>query len=321
MKQQNQRNGLLSLFVTLLVAIIVVAGLMYFLDITPYDVDRFLTGIFTGETTDAAQGSVGSTLPKDGLLSVTVIDCGNADSIFVRTAGGKTMLIDAGESDDFEKIDEFLQSAGVEKIDVLVATHPHNDHIGSMANVVKSYDIGEMYLPRVTHDTKTYEKMAKAVLEKGVTVHAAKGGAGATIDLGSDVTLTILAPLSDEYSDLNDYSIVLRLEYGDTVFLFTGDIESKAEKELLSAYPELLACDVLKVPHHGSDTSTSEAFLAAAHPTYAAITCEYASDYGHPSEEVTDRLTEHGVTYYRCDENGNIAFYSDGSQIQVVTEK
>lgn len=317
-----KREGLLGMLTILVVAIVIVAGILYFFDISPADLEAWLKGNIAGEGNDAqiAGDTVqGTALPKEGMLTVAVLNCGNADSLFIQTAAGKTMLIDAGESDDFETIHGYLQAAGVERLDVLVATHPHNDHIGSMTKVVQHYDLGAVYMPRVSHNTKTYENLCTAILEKGLTAKAAKGGT--VIDLGDDVKVTALAPNSDEYSDLNNYSVVIRLEYGDVSFLLAGDAEKASEKEMLKEYPEMLDCDVLKVPHHGSDSSSSEEFIDAVSPVYAAIPCDNENDYGHPAEEVTDRLTEHGVTYYRSDVNGTIAFYSDGKTVDVETEK
>jgi len=312
-----KRESLLGLLAILILAIVVVVGILYFFDINPTELDQWLQG--NGHSSAQGNAALGAALPREGLLTVAVLDCGNADSIFIQTASGKTMLVDAGESDDFDTIDDYLQTAGVDRLDVLVATHPHNDHIGSMTKVVQKYDPKAVYMPRVSHTTKTYENLCAAILEKGLTATAAK--AGTVIELGSDVTAQVLAPVSKEYSDLNNYSVVIRLEYGDTSFLLTGDAEALSEREMLEESRRLLNCDVLKVPHHGSDSSSTEDFIAAVSPLYAAITCDKENDYGHPADEVTDRLEQYGVTYYRSDVNGTIAFYSDGTTVDVETEK
>jgi len=333
----KERLGLMKLAMLILLSIVIVAGIIYFLDITPEQLDTAAeqlvgtprpTSLNQTEETSPTNTPISSSeepdedaiLPESGKLSVVFMDVGNADCIFVRSPSGKTMLIDAGESDDYEKIDSYLKRAGVTRIDVLVATHPHNDHIGGMRQIVENYEIGAIYMPRVTHNTSTYENLLEAISDKGMKIKTAKGGDNSAIDFDSSVSVRILAPLGDDYSDLNNYSAVLRLDYNNSSFLLAGDAGSVSEKEMLKEYPDLLRADVLKVGHHGSSDSTTEDFLAAVDPTYAVISCDSESDGSHPSAEVIERLKSAGVEYYRTDLFGTIVIVTDGKTFDIRTE-
>lgn len=331
----GQRLGLMKLAMLLLLSVVIVAGVIYFFDLTPEQLDRVAESIpFTPRPTSLEQSpsptgtplshesepDKDAVLPVKGRLSVVFLNVGNADCIFVQSPSGKTMLVDAGESGAFSVISDYLQRAGVTRIDVLVATHPHNDHIGGMRKVVENYEIGAIYMPKVTHNTNTYEKLLNAINDKGMKIKVARGGKESTIPFDDDVSVRILAPLREEYADLNDYSVVLRLDYKSASFLLTGDIESVSEGDLVAEYPELLRTDVLKVPHHGSSSSSTKEFLAAVKPDYAVISCEKDSDYGHPAPDVLQRLEDAGAKYYRTDLYGTIAFITDGNAFTIRTE-
>lgn len=335
-RENSKHLSLMKLAMLLLLSVVIVAGIIYFFDITPEQLDRVAENLtFTPRPTSFEQGvtptsppvaapqgepDADAVLPVKGRLSVVFLNVGNADCIFVQSPSGKTMLVDAGEAGAFGTIADYLQHAGVTKIDVLVATHPHNDHIGGMRKVIENYEIGEIYMPKVTHNTSTYEKLLNTIKDKGMKIKTAKGGADAVIPFDDDVSVRILAPLRDEYSDLNDYSAVLRLDYHNASFLLTGDIEAVSESDLVAEYPELLRTDVLKVPHHGSSSSSTEAFLSAVNPDYAVISCEKDSDYGHPAPQVLERLDAVHAVYYRTDLYGTIAFITDGNAFTINTE-
>ncbi|MDR2708114.1 MAG: MBL fold metallo-hydrolase [Nitrososphaerota archaeon] len=257
-----------------------------------------------------------SILPNAATLEVYFLDVGQADCILLKT-GSHNMLIDAGNTGQDKLVLNYLTKYGVNSLDYLVATHPHADHIGSMASVVKAMDsIGMVIMPDKTHTTKTFENLIKAIEEKDVPVSMPKPGDVFTL---GDATVQVLAPNSDTYKDFNDYSVVLRVEFGDTVFLFTGDAETKSEGEqLLNGL--LLKADVLKVGHHGSRTSSAQKYLDAVSPTYAVISCGAGNDYGHPHKESMSRLNAMGVVIYRTDENGTILFVSDGKNISITTD-
>lgn len=250
------------------------------------------------------------------LLGVTFIDVGQADSALIQLPNGKNMLIDAGNNEDAELLTSYLKKRGIEEIHILIGTHPHEDHIGSMDKVIENFKIGQVIMPKVTTNTKTFEDVLLAVQKKGLKIK--EGKAGVELDLGQfdegvpPVSAEILAPISSKYEDMNNYSIVLRLTYGSTVFLFTGDAEDVSEEEMLTSKGSLKA-DVLKVGHHGSNSSTTKEFLAAVAPQYAIISVGEDNSYGHPTETVLKRLSKAGVVIYRTDQVGTITITSDGT--------
>lgn len=249
---------------------------------------------------------------KSSKLTVSFIDVGQGDSIFIQAPSGKTMLIDAGTPEMGSKVVDYIKSQGINKIDIIIATHPHSDHIGGLPAVIKNFEIGKIYAPKVTHTTKTYENFLNAVKDKGLKIIAAK--AGMDLDLGEGITAKMLAPNSEEYNNLNNYSVVVKVTYKNNSFLFTGDAEEESEQEMLAKGYDLKA-DVLKVGHHGSNTSTTPAFLKAVNPKYAVISVGKNNTYGHPHKEVMERLKSLNITVYRTDECGTVVAVSNGRTI------
>ncbi|HHW57323.1 MAG TPA: MBL fold metallo-hydrolase [Clostridia bacterium] len=249
---------------------------------------------------------------NDKLLIAHYIDVGQGDSILLQTPSGKTMLIDGGVPEMGDKVVNYIKKQGINKIDIIIATHLHFDHIGGLPAVIKSFEIGKIYAPKVTHTTKTYENFLNAVKYRGLKIIAAKGGMD--LDFGEGVTAKILAPNSEKYDSLNNYSVVVKITYGNTAFLFTGDAEKESEQEMLSKGYDLKA-DVLKVGHHGSSSASTWAFLKAVNPKYAVISCGKGNDYGHPHKETMEKLKSLGITVYRTDECGTIVAVSDGRTI------
>jgi beta-lactamase superfamily II metal-dependent hydrolase len=251
-------------------------------------------------------------------LRVHFIDVGQADAILIQTPAGLNILIDAGEKRTATDLMDYLKEQGVKRLDYLIATHPHADHIGGMAEVIKSFDIANIYMPRVAHTTKTYEDLLLTIRDKGLRIHEAK--AGVVLDLGEGIEARLVAPASDGYRSLNDYSAVLWLGYGRTRFLFSGDAERISESEMLASGFDLSA-DVLKVGHHGSNTSTTESFLRAVSPTYGVIMVGRNNRYNLPHPDVLKRLTNAGVTILRTDKHGTIVFSSDGNVLELQVER
>lgn len=265
-----------------------------------------LTFLLCGCLAPSYEETVTAPTDADGGLAVHFLDVGQADCILIQQ-GDHAMLIDAGNNGDGELIANYLQSAGVSRLDYAVGTHPHEDHIGALDTVLKNFPVQNLLMPRVQTNTKTFEDVLDAAIEKGLSITAPK--AGDTFPLGSAVLTAVNNYTGD---DLNDHSIMLRLTYGSVSFLFTGDAEVPAEQAALATGLPLRS-DVLKVGHHGSSTSTSETFLAAVSPTYAVITCGVDNDYGHPHEETLAALA--GCEIFRTDRQGTIVAHSDGSKI------
>ena len=249
-------------------------------------------------------------------LKVHFINVGQADCILVQD-GNSNMLIDAGNNDDSNTVLNYLKKQNVSKLDYVIGTHPHEDHIGSLDDVIKEFDIGKVYMPKVTHTSKTFKDVINAIKNKNLKITTPTPGT--SFNIGSS-TATILAPNSNEYEDLNNYSIVIKLTHGNNSFMFTGDAEDISEKEIIKKGFDLKA-DVLKIGHHGSSSSTTVEFLNKVNPKYAVIMTEKNNSYGHPHKEVMDRLKSKGITVYRTDENNTIVATSDGSKISFNTNK
>lgn len=253
----------------------------------------------------------------DSRLIVHYLDVGQADAIFIQAPTGQSVLIDAGERSNAPFIIDYLKQHGVTKLDHVVGTHPHSDHIGGLADVIKVYEVGAIYLPRVVHTTKTYENLLLTIKDKGLKVKEAK--AGTPMDVGEGITAAFIGPVGTGYKSLNDYSAVLMLTFGDTAFLFMADAEQLSERQILAAGYNVNA-DVLKVGHHGSDTSSSTSFLEAVEPTYVVISVGQGNRYGHPATTTLQKLASRQITILRTDLHGTIVIISDGQTVEVITE-
>ena len=248
-------------------------------------------------------------VPMDGLY-VHYIDVGQGDSELV-CCNGEYMLIDAGEPDASDAVLEYLDRHGIDKLDYLVCTHSHSDHCGGLDAVVESLEVGTVFTSPYAGDSPSYEIFTDAVYDAGLELTVPE--LGESYRLG-EASFSFIGPLED-YDNLNDDSLVMRLEYGDTSFLFTGDMTSKAEKDLINDGADL-RCDVLKVGHHGSSGSSCYQFLYEAQPGIGVISCEKGNSYGHPHEETLSRLNDADVTVYRTDLEGSIVIFSDGMKVE-----
>lgn len=264
----------------------------------------------------AADRSAPDDIPADAQAQIAVhfVDVGEGDCAIVETPDGN-ILIDAGTKQSEAAIRRCIDDLGITAFAYAIFTHPHADHIGSAAALVEAYSIDSVVMPNAVSTSKTFEKLVAAIEEKDCRV--IEGKAGKHLMLGA-LTIDLLAPCK-AYDDLNNMSVVLLLTYGNGTFLFTGDAETLSETDMLeNGVPP---CDVLKVGHHGSSTSSSEAFIEAVSPQIAVISVGDGNSYGHPHASILDRLEAHDVHIYRTDLCGTITITCDGTQFGIETEK
>ena len=248
---------------------------------------------------------------KEKLFSVHIIDVGQGDSIFIQTLENKRILIDAGDEEAEHTVYSYLKRKGVKKIDVLIATHPDTDHIGSMDYIIDKFKISHFYMPEAKTDSEAFYNLLDSCRDKNLKIEYLIKGDILKID--SSTTMEILSPSTiTDKNNLN--SIVSLLNYKGYEFLFTGDAEKENESEILSSC-NLPDIEFLKAGHHGSSSSSTDEFIAKLKPDAVAISCGYNNDYGHPHRSVLDTFRENGSVVYRTDKNGTLVFYCDENGI------
>lgn len=252
-------------------------------------------------------------------LEVHYIDVGQGDCSLI-LCDGKTMLIDAGENGHETEVLDYLRLKGIEKLDYIVASHQHTDHIGGLPEVLDEIGTDNIIMPRLTKEqtptNSTYTAFLNSIKNSGANVIASK--VGATYSLGS-ATFEILGPVTNEVEDINSMSVIVKLTYGENTFLFTGDAEKDEERSVIATGADL-DCDVLKVGHHGSGTSSCKDFLDAVTPEICVIQVGADNDYGHPHDNIVERLEKYADEIYRTDLCGDIVITSDGTNINISFE-
>lgn len=270
-----------------------------------------------------SENAVGSFNPisqnKIDKLIVHYIDVGQGDCIFVELPNKKTLLIDAGTSKSYINIISYIKDLGYFFIDYVVITHPHADHIGSMDKVLRNFIVNEFFMPECFPETKMFNTMLNTIKKQKIPIRLSRNG---TIIIEQDnLSIEVLSPINYSYSNTNNYSLVIKIDYGESEFLFTGDAETLVEEELLNNNIDIDS-DILKVGHHGSNTSSSEAFIEEVSPNIAVISCGINNKYNHPHIETIETLVEQDIEIYRTDELGTIVIEADKQEnFEITTEK
>jgi competence protein ComEC len=249
-------------------------------------------------------------------FSITFLDVGQGDSTLIK-CDNKALLIDAGPNSSADALVKTLKSTQTTQFDYILASHPHEDHIGGMDSIIRNFAVEQIIMPKVSTTTQTFVDLLQVCREKNVTI--VEPVPGRTFKIGSALC-TILAPNKATYEELNDYSIVLRIEYGDISAILMGDAGAVSEQEIL-AINYYLKSNILKVAHHGSNSSTTDEFLNAVSPEYAVISVGRNNDYEQPHQETIARLVSKGIKIYRTDLNGEIIFSSNGTNFEIRTGK
>lgn len=270
-----------------------------------------VNGIEIDNKYEYSEGDVFGASKLMGEMSVHFLDVGQGDSIFIELPDGRTMLIDASISKFGDRICEYIKNEGHSDIDILVATHPHADHIGGMKTVTENFDIQTVYMPEAESTSKTYKNLMAAFADKNTEIKTARNGVNI---YHSDVLdISIVAPCRDDYDNLNNHSAVIMLDYGDSEFLLTGDAEEESENDITAD----VSADVAKAGHHGSRTSSTEEFIRKVNAQYVVMSLGEGNSYGHPHEEAVNRWKKAGAKILRTDINGDITFTTDGIDIDV----
>ena len=288
---------------------VIILGILSLLGLNQDTLNSFLK--IENETNKTIEET--SSVPVTTNLIVDYIDVGQADSILVRNKE-MSMLIDAGNNEDGKDVVNYLKTKGVTKLNYVIGTHPHEDHIGGLDDVINSdIEIENILMPKITTNTKTFEDVLDAIENKGLDIKAPEKGYEFKI---GEANCKVMTDSILDKDNLNLSSIVIRLTFGNNSFLFMGDSEKENEETIF--WPKT---DVLKVGHHGSNTSSSQEFLEQVLPKYAIIMTGEGNSYGLPKDEIIKRLENLGTTIYRTDKNGTIEITSDGNEIKIKTEK
>ena len=314
MKRKTKNN-----IYKLIIIVVIIIGAIFSKDYLNYDKnDEAINNLNSKSSVTTSEEN--PLINVDGNLQIHFIDVGQADSILIKQ-DNNYMLIDGGNNEDGDMLVKYLKEQGVEKLDYIIATHPHEDHIGGLDDVLNEFDTDLVLMPDKITTTKTFEDFLLAIKNRQDTKN--KNGENVTLkkvpkleekyNLGN-ASFVIYAPNSSSYDELNNYSIVIKLSFGNNTFLFTGDAEKLSEKEMLDKNYDLKA-DVLKIGHHGSSTSTSDEFLEAVSPKYAVLSVGEDNSYNLPKKTVMDKFKNNNIPVYRTDEQGTIILNSDGTNI------
>lgn len=313
---KNNSHSLAKLF-SLLIIIGIIAGRLL-LD------ERYIDGVVIGKdrllkdfswVSDLSKGSV----PTGFEAQIHILDVGQGDAIYIKVSDWD-ILIDAGSKSESGKLLSQLSEFNIDDFEMVIATHPHEDHIGGMPAVFESYKVKGFYMPEMSHTTKSFADMIKSVQKEKCSV--TKLMQGFSIPLNGNASISIYNPVAGFKTDnLNNYSPIIKVKLGNISAVLAGDAEADIENEVLDKFYKELDADIFKASHHGSDTSNTEEFLTAISPKYSVISVGENNSYGHPNKKILKRLKNSSENVYRTDENGRVSFYTDGNLINVKTEK
>lgn len=304
MKKSRQKKQINNIYKVIFACFFCLIALTIIKDNKPYT---------TNENFDLTTQSTSSEIINNS-LTVHYIDVDQGDAIFIELPNKQTILIDAGEASKGEIVTKYIKNLNYDKIDYLIGTHPHTDHIGGLAYIINNFTIENIYMPKVNSTSKTYENLLNTILQKDLRVITAKSGI--SILNTEELSINIIAPTKD-YSNLNNNSAVIKIEYKEKSFLFMGDAETQSENDITSD----ISADVIKIGHHGSDTSSGQSFVNKVKPKYVIVMVGNNNKYDHPKLAIINRWSNIGAKIYRTDLNGSIVVTTDGSSINISTDK
>ncbi len=286
--------------------LIVIILYIVFMLLRNYDFSGFEVPILSEDIQDV--------LIPEGTAKMTFVDVGQGDSSIIQF-GEYDVLIDAGEAEYGDDVVKKLEELGIDDIEYLVATHPHSDHIGGIPKVLENYEVENFVMPDIAHTTKAFENMIDLIDEKQINLIIPYEGQ-MLIDTDG-ASLKVISPVVKDDTNLNNYSICLKFDFGNTRAIYTGDVEARIENLIIDS-GTILDSDIFQAGHHGSVTSNSEEFVNALTPQIVVVSCGKNNDYGHPHEEIVDRFNTFGSEIYRTDELSDITITTDGNEIKVI---
>ncbi len=303
MKKKINKNPKLGIYFILGIGLLLLGTLF-----TPATKE---TAIFKDPVVEPTQ-SIKETPTALNEMKIHFIDVGQGDAILIES-NKHYMLIDAGENNKGSDVVNYLKDKGVNKLDYVLGTHPHSDHIGGLDTIINSFTIDKVIMPDITHTTKTFEDVLDAIANRNLKI--TKAVVGNRYSIGS-ASFIIISPNDTTYSDLNNYSVGIKLTNGNNSFLLAGDAEELSEEEMMKNGIDLSA-DVLKLGHHGSSYSSSSNFLDVVSPTYAMICVGTDNQYNHPNIDTLQKMVDRNIQIFRTDKQGTVIFTSDGERVIV----
>lgn len=314
----NDKSGRTKLVSILAVAVILILATVFGMEVPDFISSTETQNEVTEQVTSGGEATEQIIDQVEGNLILTMINVGQADS-FLFVQGDKIALVDCGTRSTGKDVVEYLKNQGITKIDYVFGTHPHDDHMGGMYDVITNFEIGKIILPKIKPQevtTNWYLKLMKEITTGNYTLEYVELG---TMYALGDATMQVIGPIVEPKDNLNNYSTVLKVSFGKMDIIMTGDAEKEVEAAILQTNADLEA-EILKVGHHGSDTSSSQAFLEAINPDYALISAKVGNKYNHPTKETMENLRNQNIKVYRTDECGTVIATITSENVTFNTE-